>query len=247
MTDTFPCPRCNSPGPHLPVPGASPPHDQCGRCLRQGVIQDVWAPPDPDGDGVTTPILRHLPPAFRTAARQLLTATPARSALLCVPWRLQILFVAANVPLLKACGLYERDLLRAYQGSSGWPLDTLWTLVLQADVARLRAAADPVPDPPPTTLYRGVSGSKAVRRVRGFAWTSSLPCACWFALRQGTADPAVYALAYRDAPVLAYLKSRQEEEYLCYALGLRRAKRLPLTREAMAAYTAEWEAQREQF
>jgi hypothetical protein len=212
----------------------------CGRCEIQ---QDVWAPPDPDGDGTSTPILRHLHPAFREAAQQWLSLTPAQSVLPFVSWTLQLPFVAANVPFLKTRGLYEADLLKAYLGSSGWGLDFTFTLFFHAEKDRLRAAADPFPDPLPTTLYRGVAGRKRQRCVQHMSWTSSLACACWFALRGQ--DPAVYQRPYSAPLVLAYVNTRHEDEYICYPFGGRRPKRMALTPEEMRAYKEQFEAERD--
>ena len=78
MPDAFPCPRCGFRGPHrtMAFPNGAP-LVRCGRCQ----IQEVWEPSDSPGDGLTTPVLRHVPPALRAPAHAALVARPARSVL----------------------------------------------------------------------------------------------------------------------------------------------------------------------
>jgi hypothetical protein len=208
------------------------------------VIQDVWAPPDPPGDGRTTPDLRHCAPEGRDWARQALAAGHAHACLVSVEDYLWMDFLLANLSYLHTQGLYETVLLQAYQGAKGnlrgYPRDLLFSLVTQADPARLRAASEAVPEPLPTTLYRGVAGAKRVRRVQGLSWTSALGCACWFAQRFPLPDPAVYQLPVASVAILAYSNDRREEEYLLWPVFRPRPRRLALTPEEMAVRGAQW-------
>jgi hypothetical protein len=90
-----------------------------------------------------------------------------------------------------------------------------------ADRARLRAAGDPLPEPP-FTLYRGVAGRGPARRVRGFSWTASRERGPWFADRFTSLlhDPAVYTITVGEESILAYVNERQEEEFIVDPLAL---------------------------
>src|SRR6266511_1909234 len=87
--------------------------------------------------------------------------------------------VTDNLRVLKSRGIYEEALLHAFSmprtNNASFPLDYLRALFLHlADRDRLRAAGDPLPGPGPFTLYRGVSGRGAARRIRGLSWTADL-------------------------------------------------------------------------
>ncbi len=136
-----------------------------------------------------------------------------------------LLLVLMNAQFLLARGLYEAALLHALTATrtnnAGWSARVLFSLITKADRARLRAAGDPPPGPGPFTVYRGVAGRGAQRRVRGLSWTFSLPVAAWFAQRStficgGLPDPAVYRVTVHDRQVLAYANEsfRHEEELL---------------------------------
>jgi hypothetical protein len=126
--------------------------------------------------------------------------------------------VLGNLTVLKEQGLYEKALLQAFTGcrvnNHHWPPHMLAWLFAQADRARLREAGDPLPGPGPFTLYRGVAGRGAGRRVRGLSWTASLDRARSFATRLPLDDPAVFQVTVDESDVLAYVNGRQEEEFL---------------------------------
>lgn len=126
--------------------------------------------------------------------------------------------VYRNQAALRARGLYERALLNAFvatrTNNRRWPLDTLASLFVVADVERLRAAGDPLPGPGPFTVYRGVAGRGRARRVRGISWTLSLEKARWFANRFGYSDPAVFQVTINMESVLAYINTRGEQELI---------------------------------
>ena len=99
-----------------------------------------------------------------------------------------------------------------------WSLGILMLLLERADRDRLRPAGAPLPGPGPFTLYRGVHGRGAARKVRGLRWTSSPSTAAWFATRfaeWGDAhDPAVFVVRVAASAVRAYVTNRGEEDYL---------------------------------
>lgn len=125
-----------------------------------------------------------------------------------------------NVDALMERGIYERCLAQAFIGAGvnnrHVQLSVLQGLFEHADRARLRAAGQPLPSPGPFTLYRGVSGRGAARRVRGMSWTSSLPIACWFAQRFGGESPAVVSLVASADEVLFYTSDRNEDEFVIF-------------------------------
>jgi hypothetical protein len=114
--------------------------------------------------------------------------------------------------------LYERALVHAFIGTRtnnyAWPRDVLDWMFAIADRERLRAAGDALPGQGPFTVYRGVSGIGAARRVRGISWTASEERAWWFARRFFYENPAVYRTAINDADILAYSNARDEREFL---------------------------------
>lgn len=127
----------------------------------------------------------------------------------------QLGLVSRNMAALREHGLYEKGLVSAFImfPTLRAPMPTLRWLFEKADRTRLREA-NPLPGPGPFTLYRGVSGPRRVRRVRGLSWTGSLEIARWFADRRALADPAVYRVIVTAGRVLAYTNDRAEDEYV---------------------------------
>jgi hypothetical protein len=111
--------------------------------------------------------------------------------------------LAANVPLLKELGIYERGLLYALIGTrtnNYLHQNVIPRLIDESDRTMLRMTGDPLPGAGPFRLYRGVAGHGRARHVRGLSWTASFDCAAWFARR--------YSLP------LAYLTGRGEQEFV---------------------------------
>jgi hypothetical protein len=124
--------------------------------------------------------------------------------------------VYLNTRELQRRGLYEATLLEAFaamrannRGASSPLLDVMW---YDADRSRLRAAGDPLQGDGPFTVYRGVAGHGAARRIQGFSWTSSLEMAGWFAARFRLPHPAVFTMTVDDADALAY--RHRESEFI---------------------------------
>lgn len=128
--------------------------------------------------------------------------------------------VYRNIEELRARGLYETALLRAFvttrTNNHGWPISALRLLFDVADRGRLRSAGDRLPGPGPFTLYRGVAGHGRARRVRGLSWTASLERARFFAHRFDgyLAAPAVFSVTVQEHDVLAYSNDRTEQEFI---------------------------------
>jgi hypothetical protein len=128
--------------------------------------------------------------------------------------------VALNVETLKSRDMYETTLVHAHQATRtnnlGMSIRKLSELIASADLDRLRRAADLLPDGDNFTLYRGVAGSGADRRVRGFSWSASLSAAAWFAIRyaEHLDDPAVYRTTVSRKEVLWYSDDRHEAEFV---------------------------------
>jgi len=88
-----------------------------------------------------------------------------------------------------------------------------------ADRERLLQEGDPLPDDGPFTVYRGVAGHGAKRRLRGISWTASLDKAIWFAERFAESSkiekPMVYQVTIMAEHVYVYSNDRNEQEFLC--------------------------------
>lgn len=131
-------------------------------------------------------------------------------------------FVFRNSFLLELRGMYERALVYALSATRTnnalYPPSLLEILLENCDIETLRAAGDPLPAGNTFTIYRGVSGERHYRHVRGLSWTASLNTACWFALRyveHGLKDPAVYKANIRAGDVYCYTSDRDEQEFIC--------------------------------
>ena len=144
-------------------------------------------------------------------------------------------FVVDNRFQLQNAGIYELALTYAYTASRtnnrniSFPL--LKSLFNSANREKLLAAGDPLPSGKRFTLYRGVAGRGAARRVKGFSWTRDLEQAIWFAKRFAPAgDPAVFTAEAARSEVYFYTNERQEDEFVFLA---KEAKRVRV--EALAA------------
>jgi hypothetical protein len=125
--------------------------------------------------------------------------------------------LAANVPLLKELGIYERGLLFALIGSrtnNYLQQNVIPWLIEESDRTKLRMAGDPLPGPGPFRLYRGVAGRGRARHLRGLSWTASFDCAAWFARRYSLPNPTVLRVDIDADDVLAYLTRRGEQEFV---------------------------------
>jgi hypothetical protein len=159
-----------------------------------------------------------IPPECRRAAVAALEARDVTGFLIRAGNHDSLALVSWNLAPLRARGLYEAALLDAFtsnaRNNSGWPADHLRWLFKIADRERLRACGDPLPGPGPFTVYRGVAGRGAARRIRGLSWTGDPERARWFANRWGLYDPAVFEMAIPASKVLAYVNDRQEQEFV---------------------------------
>jgi hypothetical protein len=131
----------------------------------------------------------------------------------------QLCFVCDNAMQLKATGLLEKALLEAFTSSRinnrlislSW-IDYLFRL---CDRSVLRSLSNPLPGSGPFTIYRGVAGSRNSRRVKGWSWTTDIHIACWFSLRLGLENPAVYEATIDEKNIFAYVDDRNESEIIC--------------------------------
>jgi hypothetical protein len=143
----------------------------------------------------------------------------------------ELCFVADNIAWLKSLGKYEHALLNAYTDTrlnfSRWSLDVLKHLFEVADRPALLAAGDPLPGPGPFTVFRGVAGTGAKRRLRGISWTADRDKAIWFAKRfaaRGLECPTVFQTEIEAARVFACYNGRSEQEFLCDVQGCKLRK-----------------------
>ncbi len=88
-------------------------------------------------------------------------------------------------------------------------------LLRACDRERLLGSSDRLPPGDSFKVFRGVAGSGAARRVRGFSWTGSLDVACWFAARYpALGDPAVVTARLQTTDVYLYSDERYEDEFV---------------------------------
>ena len=175
-----------------------------------------------------------IPPPLRERAHAALEAGDVERWLIHAANDHGLSLVAENWLLLRELGCYERALLQAYTGTRvnnrQWSLRELDCLFAMADMPRLRAAGDPLPGPGPFTLYRGVAGRGAARRVRGYSWSGSRDVAIWYAQRlEFLACPAVLEVTVDESNILAYLNRRQEDEFLAMVPHRARIRRVPVS------------------
>ena len=140
-----------------------------------------------------------------------------------------LFLVRDNLRVLKRRGIYEEALVAAFtathSNNAGWPLPFMEFMFGEADRAKLREAGDPLPSDGPFTIYRGVS-HVGHRRGRGFSWTLSLDCACWFAMRYPKDDfmPAVYVANIGNDEMYCYTNQRNEQEIITRPRSCKRLK-----------------------
>jgi hypothetical protein len=168
--------------------------------------------------------LEPIPPAFRQEAVEALDRGDWFGFLIKAESNQYHLdLVVHNVLALRERGLYEPALLGALRSTRTnnhhCSLDTLRWLLYLADRDRLRQAGALLPGAGPFTLYRGVAGRGAARRIRGVSWTLSFETAKWFAMRFAMLLPwatqlAVFQIVIDAKAVLAYVTDRSEEEFL---------------------------------
>lgn len=153
----------------------------------------------------------------------------------------RLALVCDNMHLLRQRGLYEEALLMAYSGCRvnhrNWSASVLQYLFGFADRDKLREVGDPLPGAGPFTIYRGVSGVGAARRLRGLSWTGSLDIACWFACRFPLGTPAVVTATIDAADVYACITDRDEDEFVCRPA---KVKRMKLSGEEIKAGAARY-------
>jgi hypothetical protein len=93
-------------------------------------------------------------------------------------------------------------------------------LFFRLDPLKLMDAGDTLPDGDSFNVYRGVAGTGAKRRVRGYSWTGDVAIATMFAElrahRYGLPNPAVFRATVRRQDILAYVNEsgRNEQEFL---------------------------------
>lgn len=152
-------------------------------------------------------------------------------------------FVFQNMRVLRDVGLYEEALVFAFSSTrtnnAKWNEDVLEFMFRFGDGQRLRNCGAALPSGSTFTIYRGVSGHGRARRIRGFSWTDSLDAACWFALRFGLANPAVFQATVTSDDVLVFIEDRKEREFV---LQPEKPTRLKLTVEEIRQRASQWKA-----
>ncbi len=158
-------------------------------------------------------------PEMLSFAKQRIQENDLLGVMAFMPNTRRLAFVVDNHPLLKERGLYEEALLDAYIATrinfSQWSWDLIKYLFEIADRKRLLSLGDPLPGDGPFTVYRGISGKGAARRIRGISWTGDLEKAIWFAKRFSLEKPTVFKAIISKDLVFVYTNDRKESEFLC--------------------------------
>lgn len=145
-------------------------------------------------------------------------------------------FACTNARILNEHGILEGVLARAYtdvdRNHSRMDGEEIANVFRLCDRARLRELSDVQLPSNGITVFRGVSGEKASRRVNGLSWTLSLDRACWFATWQNLPDPAVYRATVRHEQVYFATDKRHEQEIVCDVTD---CKRLDMSHEVIKA------------
>lgn len=168
--------------------------------------------------------------------------------------------VAHNLSALRAAGLYEAALLKAYAGTrvnNSHHSETLLKRLFEyGDRSKFRAAGHPLPSSGPFTLYRGVAGEGAKRRERGLSWTADPELAWWYAYwfqiqkRQKDAvlrNPAVVVATIDEPDVIACVNDPEsgEQEFIVLLSDSANVEPLPPDGGLEAAQRCELRKQEE--
>ncbi len=150
--------------------------------------------------------------------------------------------VLDNWMALKSRGMLEKCIAEAWTASrtnnAGFPAVYVQDVLWACDRRKLQAAGDPMPAGDRFTLYRGVAGKHPHRRVHGMAWTDSLGCACWFAVRMPHLErPEVVTATVARDEVFFFASGRTEREYVTRPKSYRKLK---LTPEEMQTRAKAW-------
>ena len=131
---------------------------------------------------------------------------------------IELPFVFDNQDLFLERGLFEVALVNAYQATRlnyrCWDQLDISHLFSRADLGKLRAAGDPMPQRERYTLFRGVAGNGRARKVNGVSWTDSMETATFFAKRFNLNNPAVFTVTVGEDLIFTYLSGRDESEYV---------------------------------
>ena len=156
----------------------------------------------------------------RIAVRKAIEAGDIMLALMQCGYKYMVPFILDNWELLKNKGMYEKALASALTMPSKYhhhiSLEKLQFLLTIANRATLEAEGDPIPEGESFTLFRGVTGKGAERRLVGISWTSDSDRFEWFTKSSADLEnPAVFkAVMPRDA-IYFYNNRNKEHEFVC--------------------------------
>nr|BDD45882.1 hypothetical protein 11 [Candidatus Hydrogenedentota bacterium] len=141
-----------------------------------------------------------------------------------------------NSNILIEKGMYEDALFTALSNNKycnpDWRPQSLLGAIERADIDKIRALGNPIPDGEKFTLYRGVAGPKSMRNVRSIYWTDDFDVAAWFACRfHYLDDPAVYKTTVSRKKIVYFLDERSEREFIVSGLG--RINKMNVTHEEL--------------
>ena len=143
--------------------------------------------------------------------------------------------VLDNWHVLRDAGLVEEAFLDAWckqkHGFPNWSKPFCDAVVRLLQREKLLAVGDALPAGDSFTVYRGVAGIGAKRRVHGYSWTGDIDVARNFARLRAfyrLPNPAIYRAEIRREHVLAYINEsgRNEQEFLLLPRHLSKIKRI---------------------
>ena len=131
-----------------------------------------------------------------------------------------VLFILDNWELLKNKDMYEKAFASALTMPRKYDhhlsLETLHFLLTMANKATLEAEGDPIPEEESFTLFRGVTGKGAERRLVGILWTSDSDRAKWFTKSSTDLEnPAVFKAVIPRDSIYFYKNRNKEHEFVC--------------------------------
>jgi len=197
-------------------------------------------------------ILDNVDPRFREQAEKAINKKDVLGILFSTGGNTQWLPLVFNCfSEFQDLGLVEKAFAEAFiatrVNNSNIPLSMFRAAVRFMDRDKLLMAGGPLTSAGPFTVYRGVSGIGARRRIKGFSWTGSLETAAWFACRyEDLVNPAVYQVTVEKKDVLWFTNERDEDEYVICLPDSVKPKRLKIGIQELKAMSNQVNEKRQE-
>jgi hypothetical protein len=119
---------------------------------------------------------------------------------------------------LRSRGVYEAAAVLAFtmdcESERRASEASILRMFMLADRERLRLAGASHPKGP-WQAFRGVCGHGRARRINGFSWSASLNLACWDALKDDAANPAIFYRILEDDELYFFSDRKYQGELIC--------------------------------